>query len=200
MQIEVIGRRIGRCPMSNSEMALAVLEEVIRDNRRHLEMHAYFTLTSSDRSLSQPHMAEDVLGDSIAVAIHIIRSDSNEYPTDKNGMILWLRRIITLKSLEYRRRRTRELRLNKMSEDHKDLLDSMYILHSFHNKNYENLLQEALKNLSHEERTIIERSFNEGLTSDIIGQEIDKSPSNVRKIKQRALLKVRRFMDKGSMK
>ena len=97
--------------MSSQDDAIRALDEVVRSSQVELAKHAWFQLRSLMGSAAATEMAEAVLGDAWTVASKIIRAGSGRFPTDPSETRTWLRRIIAIKALEYRRKRSRELRL-----------------------------------------------------------------------------------------
>jgi RNA polymerase sigma factor (sigma-70 family) len=172
---------------------MEVLEKVAQTEGSRLARHAYFTLRSLNSSLAQPDIVKDVIGNVFLTACEIIRSRPSKLPTVVEEMVTWLRRITLYKCLEYKK----HVRRKEISGS-ESLLDEHSVVDIIDLGEYELTLPQAFKTLNEEERQVLGMYFKSRLTSKMIGTELKKDASTVRKTKQRALKKLRLYLEKAS--
>lgn len=183
--------------VSTPENAIRLLEEICdQGDRARISRHAYFTLRSIAPQLATTALVQDVIGDTFLTACEIIRSRPERLPATRAEMLAWLRRIILFKCLESARRRriSREVQLRPESEalyvEHPtvDILDS---------GDHRETLSKAYEALTDDEKGIMQLYLNDSMTSTTIANRLGLEPAAVRKVKQRAIEKLRRYLQRA---
>ncbi len=159
-----------------------------------LARHAFFTLQSLDKALAHQEAVEDVMSDVFMMACHIIRTRPEKYPTTRSESLTWLRRITLFKCSELRRKRQRETRRRQRLAAEEAVLAEHAAVEMVDSE-HDITLARAYEILSEMERRILDLYFKHRLTSRMIAEQVDMEAAAVRKMKQRAIQKIRRYLE-----
>lgn len=185
--------------VSPAEKRINRLAEVISLYGREIARYSAFCLMKYGSQLVNPNIIDEVLSDVIDEASRLARIEARAFPPTTDEMVPWLKRITTFKVLEYVRNFAKRHQLvQSMSPEELDLLEAHPIVDYIDRHGAFQELVTSCKRLSDVEQEVVRLYFEDHMTSDEIAGILQKSPASVRKIKQRALQKLRRHLERRS--
>ena len=181
--------------MNTRQRALTLIGQAVARDARKLGRYAWGTLRN--RGMHEPSAAaiEEIVGDAVLTATQIIRASSGRVPNSAPGMDLWLRKIVSLKCLEYLRRVMRDREQHQPLDDDIQYLADEQWIDLLELAELRTALNDALGELSDRERQVVEMSILEGAISNDIAEALDISSNMVRKAKSSALLFLRKRLE-----
>ena len=176
--------------------ALGLLSQAVSDDSQQLARYAWGVFRNHGAPLPDRSALEEIVGEAVLTATQIIRSSDGRIPTSGSGLRIWLRKIVSLKSLEYMRKLSKESETRKSLDSHMGELAVAEWTDLLEKEELNSVVRAAIGNLKEREQQVLSMSFLRGATSQRIGKELGLSANAVRKIKMRSLNKLRKRLER----
>ena len=181
--------------MSPKDKALALLEQVVREDGQQLARYAWGVLRNLGHATNDSDLLQDIVGEAVLTATQIIRSNDGRIPNSANGVRVWLRKILSYKAMERRRALARDRRRRADLDEHLATLSADTWTDLLAEDELKLAVSSAIADLPEREQTVLKMNILDGATSARIGETLGLSANAVRKIKMRALAALRSCLE-----